>query len=416
MLLRRILFVLIGVALLYLALQPWGAIARVTLFVLGLLLLLAAVIGRRLSGSGVTRGYGAAATVLLNTVIALMLIETTAAVIVNLRDLRTPTLDDFRTALPYYQATDWGAVHWQEIQTITEGYEPFTVWRSQAFDGVTATVLADGTRLTPGTNCDDPDAYTVFMFGGSTMWGMGATDDRSIPAYVQNTLGTDACVVNYGMFGYVATQGTIKLMTELQQGRVPDTVIFYDGVNDILATHQNGAAAAHQNLSEVAAAYEPNTLGSALLESIRGAYTLRLLRGILPQPAPQTVDRPDNSILAAQTADAYLLNIEIVDRLAETYGFEYAFFWQPVIAAGDKPLTPEEESLAGGLGDAESLYIQTYQLIEQHADDTENLYYIADAFDGVEQFIYADPFHIVPEGNEIIANRILQVMNLQQGE
>ncbi|MEL6269457.1 MAG: SGNH/GDSL hydrolase family protein [Chloroflexota bacterium] len=416
MILRRILFALIGAALLYLVLQPWGAIAGVTLFVLGVLLMVAATMGERLSGSSFTRTYSGAATVLLNTIVALLLIETLAAVVVNLREIRTPSLNDIRGTLPYYRNTDWGADHWQEIETITERYEPFTVWRSQAFEGVSAIVLEDGTRLTPGANCDDPDAYTVFMFGGSTMWGLGASDEGTIPAYVQAALGEDACVVNYGMFGYVATQNTIKLMTELQQGRVPDAVIFYDGVNDVLATHQNGAAAAHQNLSEVAAAYEPNTLASAMLEALRESYTMQLMGGVLPRPAPQAPDRPDNITLATQTADAYLLNVAIVDRLATEYGFEYALFWQPVITVGDKPLTPEEAPLAGGLGDAGALYTETYQLIEQRADDTDNLHYIADAFDDTEQFLYVDPFHIVPEGNEIIANRMLQAMNLSQGE
>jgi lysophospholipase L1-like esterase len=250
------------------------------------------------------------------------------------------------------------------------------------------------------------------MFGGSTMWGLGANDTGTIPAYVQSLLGDSTCVVNYGMFGYVATQNTIKLMTELQRGNVPDVVIFYDGVNDVLATHQNNAAAAHQNLSEVAAAYEPNTLSSALLETLRDSYTRQLLAKVLPQPDPQPTTQRDNQALAVDTTEAYLLNYAIVERLSEEYGFEFAFFWQPVITIGEKPLTEVEIPLAGGLGNSQALYNLTYAQIEQRAANYDKLYYIADVFDDVEQFLYVDPFHIVPEGNEIIANRILSETNL----
>lgn len=54
--------------------------------------------------------------------------------------------------------------------------------------------------------------------------------------------------MNYGENAYVSTQGLIHLILLLESGDVPDMVIFYDGVNDILAASQSWMPIVHQNL------------------------------------------------------------------------------------------------------------------------------------------------------------------------
>ena len=77
------------------------------------------------------------------------------------------------------------------------------------------------------------------MFGGSAVWGVGAPDDETIPSHLaallNGELGVDANVRNLGRRGYVFTQEVIYLMRELQAGRRPDIVVFYNGVNDAAA-------------------------------------------------------------------------------------------------------------------------------------------------------------------------------------
>ena len=76
------------------------------------------------------------------------------------------------------------------------------------------------------------------MFGGSTAWGEGAPDDETIPSHLarlMNVWGVDTTVKNLGERGYVSTQEVVFLYRELQAGRRPDVVVFYDGINDAAA-------------------------------------------------------------------------------------------------------------------------------------------------------------------------------------
>ena len=73
------------------------------------------------------------------------------------------------------------------------------------------------------------------MLGGSSLWGFGARDDRTIPSILSRDLFEakwDVRIRNLAEIGYVNTQEVIALIRELQSGYRPDLVIFYDGVND----------------------------------------------------------------------------------------------------------------------------------------------------------------------------------------
>ncbi len=396
----------------------WGSLSQLMLFLMGATIVFNAIWPGRFGRSNLTQAYTTTAVLLLNTLLLFVLIETMIGVFVNVRDgyVRPRFVDvaEIRENLPYYQQVRWGQAHWAEIDTIPERYAPFTVWVSQAFEGETATVREDGTRLTPSADCDAPDAYTVFVFGGSTVWGFGAPDEGTIPAYIQRTLeeqrNDPVCVVNYGMFGYVATQGTIRLMLELQRGHMPDAVIFYDGINDVLATSQNQAAAGHQNMAPVARAFEPNTLSSALLTAWQRTNTYRLVVRWVPDAPGPTL--PSTEQLAQDTADAYLLNYNVVANLADVYGFDYAFFWQPVLPLGDKTLTPDEAQFVNGIDTWLDLYAATYAEVEAAAPNYDNLHYSAGIFDEVEAFLWIDPFHVTPEGNAVVAQHMLDTITL----
>lgn len=414
MILRRALLLVIGLLLVGLAFADLGTVATLTLLVIGAVPIIAGVLGERFTAQGFSTAYTTVATLLVNTVVLLLVMETVSALVINLSTPRTPTLNQIRAALPYYADATWGSTHWAEIERIPNEYAPFVVWQQAPFEGQTVTMRADGTRLTPGADCTG-DAFTVYMFGGSTMWGMGAPDDGTIPAYVQaalsETRSEPVCVVNFGAPGYVSTQGVLRLMTELQQGRVPDVVIFYDGINDVLATIQNNGAGAHQNLSQVSDAFQPNTLGDALLASLRNSYTSQLVGRFAAGGQPAAVE-PNWEQQADETTRAYLLNLALVERMAQEYDFAYGFFWQPVLPLTEKPLLPEEAQFAGGLGAWEDAYALTYAQVELAADAQDNLHYIAGAFDDVERFLWSDPYHIVPEGNAIIADIMLDRMRL----
>ena len=129
------------------------------------------------------------------------------------------------------------------------------------------------------------------MFGGSAMWGWGAPDWGTIPAYLQTELeragDRPVCVVNYAENGFVSTQNVIQLSLLLAAGDVPDVVVFYDGVNDVLAARQTGQPVLHQNLTQIATRF--GAPQQPLLAWVRTLNTFRLVESfVVHAPARMT--------------------------------------------------------------------------------------------------------------------------------
>ncbi|NWK02114.1 SGNH/GDSL hydrolase family protein [Marine Group I thaumarchaeote] len=87
-----------------------------------------------------------------------------------------------------------------------------------------------------------PDTYRIFMVGGSTMFGAGATSDKTtIPGYLQQLLnekdfGFDIDVINSGIQG-ADSYAELKLIEQKLVRFSPDLVIIYDGWNDLRANN-----------------------------------------------------------------------------------------------------------------------------------------------------------------------------------
>lgn len=168
------------------------------LTLMGLIVLLVGLLGERFFAL-----YRDAATILLNTLVLLALVELVAIVIGRTAFQRKHTgIQD----LPYYAAQDWSEAYWREANAAENyRYEPYVVWRHRPFSGEMINYDGQGIRQTPGAECG-PTAYKVFAFGGSTMLGWGAPDWDTIPAYLQS--GFEAlvegpvCVVNLAEDGY----------------------------------------------------------------------------------------------------------------------------------------------------------------------------------------------------------------------
>ena len=98
--------------------------------------------------------------------------------------------------------------------------------------------VQDGYRVT-WTAPPDPtkDEIVVFMFGGSTLYGIEVPDDLTIASLVAKNLndqieGRRVIVRNYGVSGFVIDNEVHLLLKLLAAGERPDVVAFYDGLNE----------------------------------------------------------------------------------------------------------------------------------------------------------------------------------------
>lgn len=188
----------------------------------------------------------------------------------------------------------------------------------------------------------------VWFFGGSTIFGLNQQrDDHTIPsefARLAQQHGLPVQVRNFGVPSWVNMQETTMLSLLLSEGKRPDLVVFYDGINDIVA--QLGAALLGPEI-----AGEPTTLSAT---QIRQAFV-----GLDANGPPVPPPTPLNDVVAGRLhspqqlqrslARVYGQGTDIADHLAAAYGFRITRFWQPTLYSRS-PLPAGERALLHSLG------------------------------------------------------------------
>jgi len=291
--------------------------------------------------------------------------------------------------------------------------------------------------VTPGADCS-ATALKVFTFGASEMWGTGAPNWETIPAYVQQGLAKrrqgPVCVMNFAESAYVVMQDMLMLLVQLRSGNVPDVVLFYNIGGDIYAAYQSGRAGVPENLAQLAARFEGRLKPSTVVDQLRrtSAYALiDALMGTLtiahpPQqaPTPRTLLTYESmGIDVAQLSDGivqdYGRNYKIVQALAHEYGFQAFFFLPPHIALGKKPLTREEQAMkheAEREAALSTLGIAVYHTFAREASKYPNLYCMVHIFDRYDALLWIDGGHVTPIGNQVIAESMLDVIQTRSSE
>ena len=157
--------------------------------------------------------YGTVASICINFLICIFFVELVARIFSVPHD---PHED--QKQLSYYANQAWSDQYWQEFGEINRSYQPHTIWRRSEYKGSYINVNKDGLRATPLSDCDSAQK-TVFMFGGSAMWGEGAPDTQTIPSYllqeIKQKLGNSACVINFAESAWTSTQSLIALIAEI---------------------------------------------------------------------------------------------------------------------------------------------------------------------------------------------------------
>lgn len=374
----------------------------------GGMLVLLGWLGRRIAAA-----YRGTALVALNTAVLLVLVNAGAWFLLRWPLRASEGAADRPTVADRYGNEPWAETYVADYQRVhhRKQYHPFVVWRTVPFRSETINVDEHGIRHTEGVRCT-PDAYLVYAFGGSTMWGVGGPDWGTIPSYLaarlEERLGEPACVINFGEHGWVSTQGVVQLMRELDAGRVPDLVVFYDGINDAYTSALVGRAGVHYQLPDIAARFDGGPDPAIALLRRTSLYRLMARKGPA-EGEDLVIELPDS--LAGAVVDVYLNNYRLVDALAREFGFAFHFFWQPNLITGAKAMTSTEAKIASGMDEESRAYLRTvYALVREATPERPHLSYIADAFENTAESVYIDWMHITPAGNRIVADTMIAIV------
>lgn len=175
--------------------------------------------------------------------------------------------------------------------------------------------VVDGRRVT--SRVEDPE-LSVWLFGGSTAYGVGQRDGHTIASNLVREAAADGRsveVVNFGVAGYVNHQEAEVFAEQLRAGERADVAVFLDGVNEM-------ALAWERERYGLLDSSEPLTLAiSALVQAEREEDARR--RGYIET---HEIDRQ-----VRMAAEQYGASARRVLSLGEQYDVPVLLFWQPSI-------------------------------------------------------------------------------------
>lgn len=366
--------------------------------------------------------------------LALILVESTIQGAFALRD-RARQGDDVVSEERLAAANpggNWVREYLRELtDVLQEDWHSYVYWRSKPHQGQYINIDEKGIRRTWNSSVPpSPHQLKIFMFGGSTMWGYGARDDFTIPSLVSKKLSTQVAngvwVTNFGETGYVSTQEIIALMLELRRGNVPDIVVFYDGVNDSWAAFQSGEAGLPQNEINRKAEFNLRNQLNWRRGFVEKLAFYRLSRGIVgPLGASPSEASGRRSFLlpplANAVVDTYLGNVRVVNALAQEFGFQAVFFWQPTIYTKQNISEGEQRwyvrSRERGVRDA-PLFAEEYKAFNESFQQKvksgkfANVHDLSGLFADDARTIFVDRFHVSEVGNDKIADAMARTLRV----
>jgi lysophospholipase L1-like esterase len=319
-----------------------------------------------------------------------------------------------------YGGADWTKAYWRESARNQQvDWAPAVLWRTRPASGRFVNVDEHHHRVTPMPPQPGGRPFRIFLFGGSTMFGMGARDEHTIPARLAARLsgGRPIEVVNFGQPGWVMAQSVAELSEQLKVGNVPDLAVFYDGANDVFSTMAQNRAGLPQNNDNREREFNltnESHRGALYREAVLAALgrTTGLLRKLQPARAEvPDYDRANSEALSAANADYMAGNARQVRALALAYGFRPVFALQPVIF--DKTtLTPFEIVARDAYMFVTAQFADAYAAIRRHPDlaGNKDFHDLSDTFANRPEPYFVDFCHLGESGNDAIADRLAAIL------
>jgi hypothetical protein len=313
-------------------------------------------------------------------------------------------LTDNPVASPYrgWTVRDYSSPYLNERDEVRRSYEP-------------ASSTSDG-------------ALDVWFLGGSTTWGAYQRDEHTIPSQFARRAEADGLplrATNYGAPGYAMWQELELLQELLSNGGRPDAVVFYNGVNELYAQSVVGPTddPTHFHADDFARTFDPDPKGGdeSLWNRAYDSYTDKsvLYRAFdearslvtdhqtaLKFPTIWGPDQtPERAVERARDAvSVHRRGVEIVQHLADAYGFEAFFFWQPTLYT--KQIVRGEEDIPGSWAEDPEVWRVLTSEARRHLEAP--VIDLSDALDGVREPVMYDFHHTNERGADVMATAMYE--------
>ncbi len=117
----------------------------------------------------------------------------------------------------------------EEQSLIKSKYNPFTAFLPKSIKGNYVNIEG---KYSSRKSYNDILEDSTWFFGGSTIFGLDAEDNHTIPSKFAKL--TNSGVKNFGVVDWNSRQSLNHLISIIGDGNNPKQIVFYDGVNDVL--------------------------------------------------------------------------------------------------------------------------------------------------------------------------------------
>jgi len=240
----------------------------------------------------------------------------------------------------------------------------------------------------------------IYFLGGSTMYGLNATDRETIASAfvnlykVQYPKGISIKVVNYGIPAYYSYNELMLLSHLVYSNQKPTIAIVMDGLNDFLI-----AGAAQKKLPYYYYRLKlasKDKLNLKELESINDSTAT-----LFDFPQGYSKETLNDTLIKN-----YLSNINQIKKIASSNNFETFFFIQP------NPFFnyPNKKNDPICSKQINPLIGMAYAILEKKADSIGNCYFLGNMLSNEKGYPFIDRFHYSPAMCIKIAKEIVTVV------
>lgn len=274
---------------------------------------------------------------------------------------------------------------------------------------------------------------SIWFFGGSTMWGTGVRDEGTIPSIFNKK--TNEKVFNFGESAWTARQSLNQLMNVIADGYNPKKIIFYDGINEVLA----GCKTIVKNLPTNAKEYKikkslennksgkyiVKTLFFKFLKRINEPYSIlnkKLINNRNINKDEFKIYNCDIDLIKANKIASNLVNDWFFAFLiADSINTKFYSILQPTIYTSNTNFDYFTKSEFERFKNLKIQFETVYPLILENIDKkcalNENfcnsfingLNWINDP----DSQIFMDTFHVTEKGNTLIVEEIIKSLNIK---
>ena len=276
-------------------------------------------------------------------------------------------------------------------------WRPVNPHRLQDFTSRDLTIR-NGERRTWAPPASGQTRLTVWMFGGSTTYGLNQRDDHTIASELARAAaanGIELDIHNKGNNGQLHWMESERFAWDLTTEPAPDLVLFYDGVNETW----EGSTLNRFSTGDVPDMYDP-TLLDAWENGREGTST----DAPAAPPGARLVGRPRGPVLglvdeAKATIDRYDRARALSKSTATAHSLPVRYFWQPSRYSRPLVLSEPHYDTANENNARVSEQLKLKYLPKDVID-------LSDSLRGTTEPLFTDDVHHNEEGARLIAAKM----------